>query len=276
MNFIHIADLHCNKERKKYCLEALSIIKDFVKKTPSIILIAGDFWDSTITATENSGFVDFVKSVKELCELTDVIIITGTPSHEPAGSCDIFETFGAKVFKQNIFTLINSRYGKFELIAMPEPRKQDFVCFSDINKAIQQNYIDFINHIPERRDYPRIAVIHNEIRSAIFQNSITIDESHPTAIPVALLKKINADYYACGHIHEPQRIPGVGECYYSGSIYPRNFGETHNGGFYSISIESDGIKVKRETFGFPQNIIEKCDINDIEKNTKRQIFQIKM
>lgn len=265
MNFIHIADLHCNKERKKYCLEALSIIKDFVKKTPSIILIAGDFWDSTITATENSGFVDFVKSVKELCELTDVIIITGTPSHEPAGSCDIFETFGAKVFKQNIFTLINSRYGKFELIAMPEPRKQDFVCFSDINKAIQQNYIDFINHIPERRDYPRIAVIHNEIRSAIFQNSITIDESHPTAIPVALLKKINADYYACGHIHEPQRIPGVGECYYSGSIYPRNFGETHNGGFYSISIESDGIKVKRETFGFPQNIIEKCDINDIEK-----------
>ena len=92
MNFIHIADLHCNKERKKYCLEALSIIKDFVKKTPSIILIAGDFWDSTITATENSGFVDFVKSVKELCELTDVIIITGTPSHEPAGSCEYIYT----------------------------------------------------------------------------------------------------------------------------------------------------------------------------------------
>lgn len=268
MNFIHIADLHCNKDRKEYCLKALLKIKEFVKENPAVILIAGDFWDSTITATESSGFTDFVKSVKELCEITDVIIITGTPSHEPAGSCDIFEAFGARVYKQNSFCYIDSRYGKFELAAMPEPRKQDFINSSDINRAIQQSYKDFINTIPAKKNTPRIAVVHNEIRSALLQNSIVIDESHPTAIPVSLLKQINADYYACGHIHEPQRIPEVGECYYSGSVYPRNFGETHNGGFYFISFTSEGMSVKRNSFGFPQNVTEKCDIGDIEKYKK--------
>lgn len=268
MNFIHISDLHCNKERKEYCLQALIKIKDFVQENPSVILVAGDFWDSTITATENSGFIDFVKAVKELCELTDVIIITGTPSHEPAGSCDIFETFGAKVYKQNTFSLIDSRYGKFELIAMPEPRKQDFINSADINKAIQQSYINFSKSITNKGNIPRIAVIHNEIRSALLQNSVKIDETHPTAIPVSLLKQMDADYYACGHIHEPQRIPEVGECYYSGSVYPRNFGETHSGGFYYVSISSAGIDVKRKGFGFPQNITEKCDISDIEKYKK--------
>lgn len=265
MNFIHIADLHCNKERKEVCLKALSIIKEFIKHTPAVVLIAGDFWDSTITATENSGFTDFAKAVKELCEITDVIIITGTPSHEPAGSCDIFEALGAKVYRQNSFLPVNSRYGIFELVAMPEPRKQDFINFPDIDKAIQQSYKNFIDQIPIKTKLPRIAVIHNEIRSALLQNSVVIDESHPTAIPASLLKKINADYYACGHIHEPQRIPSVGECYYSGSVCPRNFGETHSGGFYFVSIENKEIKVKRELFGFPQNTVEKCDINDIEK-----------
>ena len=268
MNFIHISDLHCNKERKEYCLQALIKIKDFVQENPSVILVAGDFWDSTITATENSGFIDFVKAVKELCELTDVIMITGTPSHEPAGSCDIFETFGAKIYKKNSFSLIDSRYGKFELIAMPEPRKQDFINSADINKAIQQSYINFSKSITNKGNIPRIAVIHNEIRSALLQNSVKIDETHPTAIPVSLLKQMDADYYACGHIHEPQRIPEVGECYYSGSVYPRNFGETHSGGFYYVSISSAGIDVKRKGFGFPQNITEKCDISDIEKYKK--------
>lgn len=265
MNFIHIADLHCNKERKEFCLKALSKIKEFIKNTPAVILIAGDFWDSTITATENSGFINFVKAVKELCELTDVIIITGTPSHEPAGSCDIFETFGARVYRQNTFLSIDSRYGAFELAAMPEPRKQDFINSLDIDKAIQQSYKDFINQVPTKNKLPRIAVIHNEIRSALLQNSVVIDESHPAAIPASLLKKINADYYACGHIHEPQRISSVGECYYSGSVYPRNFGETHNGGFYFVSIENNDVKVRRELFGFPQNITERCEISEIEK-----------
>lgn len=269
MNFIHIADLHCNKERKEVCLKALSKIKQFVKNTPAVVLIAGDFWDSTITATENSGFTEFARAMKELCELTDVIIITGTPSHEPAGSCDIFETFGAKVYKQNTFTLLNSRYGTFELAAMPEPRKQEFINSPDIDKAIQQSYIDFVKIIPPKKDFPRIAVIHNEIRSALLQNSIKIDESHPTAIPVALLKKINADYYACGHIHEPQRVPGVGECYYSGSVYPRNFGERHDGGFYFISIENNNVKIKRKSFGFPQNTVLKCDIKELDDYKKK-------
>lgn len=269
MRFIHIADLHCNKERKSFCLNALSQIKDFIKANPGTALfIAGDFWDSTITATEISGFTDFVKAVKDICDITNVFMITGTPSHEPAGSCDIFSTLGAKVYKQNSFdTLTIGEFGTalFELVAMPEPRKQDFVNNENIDKAIQQSYSDFIKKLPKKKNLIRIAMIHNEIRSATLQNNIAIDETHPAAIPAELVKKINADYYACGHIHKPQKLERIGECYYSGSVYPKNFGETHDSGFNLVSIKNGVVSVERKSFHFPQNITEQCSVNDLEK-----------
>lgn len=266
MRFIHIADLHCNKERKDQCLTALRIIRDELYQNPdTILLIAGDFWDSTITATSNSGFPEFIRAVKNITDLSDVYMITGTPSHEPAGSLEVFEAINVNVFKYNSFLDL----GDFELIMMPEPRKTDFLNSDNIDKAIQKSYIDFIEGKIPLKTKPRIVMLHNEIRSAVLQNGLPVDETHLTAIPPKLLKKLDADYYACGHIHEPQKLECVGNCYYSGSVYPKDFGEHHDASYNIITIEDGKVDVQIKSFGFPMNKTYKLKLEELEDYKKR-------
>ena len=56
MKFIHVADVHASRERLP---QALSILKTLTERCKQgdidFILFAGDFWDSTITATYFNG-----------------------------------------------------------------------------------------------------------------------------------------------------------------------------------------------------------------------------
>lgn len=251
MKFIHVADVHASRERLP---QTLSIFKTLTERCKQgdidFILFAGDFWDSTITATKGSGFTDILNAVKELEKTTQLLFIYGTPAHEPNGSLDAFRSDRTQVVR-NMYVSISVGL-KTKIICIPEPRRSDYIADSSekitqlINKAtnlfIESNQRDD----KELFDY-RIVVYHGEVKGAVYQNGVSA--SSPTAIPKKLLQSLNADYYALGHIHMPQEV--FPNAWYPGSACPKNFGEPHDGCYNLVEITNGETKVERVSFGLP-------------------------
>lgn len=251
MKFIHIADIHASRERLQQTLHILKSLKD---KTESedidFILFAGDFWDSTITATKGSGFSDIVSSVRELEKSTRLFFVYGTPSHEPMGSLDAFCSVRTKVFSKFDIGTVSLPERIVKIIFIPEPRRSDFISDSTekTDNAINKYFDDIISVAKkETSGYSTIVVYHGEVKGAVYQNGIYA--SSPTAIKKEKLEFLNAAYYALGHIHLPQEV--FKNAYYSGSANPKNFGETHDGSYNLVSIENSNVKVERISLGLP-------------------------
>lgn len=248
MRFIHISDIHASRERLPQTLHILNTLTERCKKGDiDFILFAGDFWDSTITATKGSGFSDIIAAIRELERHTKLLFIYGTPSHEPNGSLDAFRSDNTMIV--NAMTSGALLSSNTEFICIPEPRRSDYVAESveATNNLINTWIQRFITHRPEKSLYHRIVVYHGEVKGAVYQNGVSA--SSPTAIPKELLQSLNADYYALGHIHKPQEV--FKNAWYSGSACPKDFGETHDGCYNLVEIENGETKVEQVSFGLP-------------------------
>ncbi len=261
MRFIHIADIHASKDRLPQTLHILETLTERAKQCDiDFILFAGDFWDSTITATKGSGFSDIVSAVRELEKHTYLYFIYGTPTHEPNGSLDAFKSDKTFIYSKNCCItesfLINKSLWKtgvpeinmVNFIFIPEPRRSNYITKSikETDEAINKEIKDFIKSTKDK-DLPGIVVYHGEVKGAVYQNGVSA--SSPTAIPKELLQSLNADYYALGHIHMPQEV--FKNAWYSGSACPKDFGEIHDGCYNLVTIENRVTKVEQISFGFP-------------------------
>jgi len=100
---------------------------------------------------------------------------------------------------------------------------------------------------------PCIVLYHGEAAGCTLQNDRTVERGTGIAITVDDLRDIGADYYALGHIHKPQQVAGMA-AYYAGSIYPKDFGETHKAGFNVVTLQDGKSDVERFDFPHPQNL----------------------
>lgn len=263
MKFIHVADIHASRERLSQTLSILETLTERAKKGDiDFILFAGDFWDSTITATKGSGFSDIIAAIRKLEANTSLYFIYGTPSHEPNGSLDAFASgktyiFSTNCYKNEIFS-VNKDFQKsdipecdmYEFVFIPEPRRSNYITNSSkgTDEAINSDIKGFIASVEAKINaIPRIVVYHGEVKGAVYQNGVSA--SSPTAIPKELLESLHADYYALGHIHLPQEV--FKNAWYAGSACPKNFGEPHDGCYNLVEIENGETKVERVSFGLP-------------------------
>lgn len=245
LKFIHIADLHADRTRLEPCLKVLHTLRDFIKENTDengapVLLIAGDFWHSTITNTKNSGFTEYLEAMGEISDLTDVYMVSGTASHEPSGSLDCFTKLGIKVFNTPDFVVRDS----YRIFAIPEPRKSNYTATSqkELTALILDDLRKTIDSFKEELTTTKVPInclmYHGEIAGVQYQNGAHVPGSS-YAMPGEWLKELNMDYIACGHIHMDLHMEKIGNCYYSGSCYPVNFGETLDCGFNLIEIEED-------------------------------------
>lgn len=257
MRFIHIADIHASKERLPQTLHILNTLTERCKEGDiDFILFAGDFWDSTITATKGSGFSDIISAIRRLEKCTYLFFIYGTPTHEPGGSLDAFSSGKTVVingmfhipYVENAICYTRHILG-FDLIFIPEPRRSEYIGSSseEINNKINESIRTTLERYKARCSKPLIVVYHGEVKGAVYQNGVSA--SSPTAIPKELLQSLNADYYALGHIHKPQEV--FKNAWYSGSACPKDFGETHDGCYNLVEIENGETKVQQVSFGLP-------------------------
>ena len=266
MTFIHIADLHADRSRKEQCLKVLDTIYNFIlsKKDKPYLMIAGDFWNTTIQNTENSGFTEFTSAIKKILEITKVFFIYGTPSHENSGSLEVFRHMGAYVYDTNTV----ADFDDFELIAIPEPRRSNYISNNseETTEKINADNERFILGIGPK-EKTRFVMYHGEIQGAVYQNNMSA--SSPIALSKKLLKSLDADYIAVGHIHEPQFL--WDNCAYSGSCCPVNAGEHHDACFNFITVQDGKTSVEKISFGFPINVTEYALVSELDE-IKRKDF----
>lgn len=236
---LFIADLHYSKARREPCLQVLEKVHDFIMKTGDSgercpLFICGDFFDSAMTATDNSGYADALDMMDRINYRADVFMVYGTPTHEPSGILKAFECMKINVFDKNTYKVIRSGKSLFELVALPEPRKSNYVSKGkDVNAIINREFEEFINSIPERSELPRIVIGHGEICGISYSNAILANS--PTAFPPSKLKKLNADFYGFGHIHQKQEV--FKNCWYIGSPYQKSFSETHDPSMFYVEVK---------------------------------------
>jgi exonuclease SbcC len=278
MKVIHIADLHCCKEHQEEALTSLNFIADEIKTNPvDLVAIAGDTWDASMLNTEASGFNNFVDAIQKLAELAPIAMIYGTPSHDTDGSLEVFKKIKAKhsitileatksYFLENGKIVENPTAPEALIFGIPEPRKKYLLANVTTGKEETENAIrDAMQKIcfllaAQRQKYsnlPCIMLYHGDIAGSSLQNDRTIERGTGIAISIDDLASIKADYYALGHIHKPQQI-GTLPAYYAGSIYPKDFGETHKAGFNYVEILNGKTEVKRIDFPHPQNMKIEC------------------
>lgn len=274
MKIAHISDLHCCKEHQEEALTSLNFLADKIKTNPvDLVAIAGDTWDASMLNTEASGFNDFVTSIQNLADAAPVVMIYGTPSHDTDGSLEVFRKIKAKntitileaakpYFLENGKVVETSTSPEALIFGIPEPRKKYLLANATTGKDETEGAIrDAMQKVcfllaTIRREYsniPCVMLYHGDIAGSSLQNDRTIERGTGIAISIDDLASIKADYYALGHIHKPQQI-GTLPAYYAGSIYPKDFGETHKAGFYSVEILNGKTEVKRIDFPHPQNM----------------------
>lgn len=274
MRIAHIADLHCCKEHQKEALESLDEIYLSLTANPvDLIAVAGDTWDASMLNTEASGFNDFVGRIQNLAAFAPVVMIYGTPSHDTDGSLEVFRKIKAKnaitileaakpYFLENGKVVETSTAPEALIFGIPEPRKKYLLVNSTVGKEETESAIrDAMQKLcfllaAKRREFPDIPCVmlyHGDIAGSSLQNDRTIERGTGITISIDDLASIGADYYALGHIHKPQQV-GTLPAYYAGSIYPKDFGETHKAGFNIVEIADGKTEVKRIDFRHPQNM----------------------
>ena len=249
MKIIHIADVHANKNRKDITIQMLErLYKECDERDIDYVLISGDFWDCTVTNTSASGFTEILNAMARLATYTKVIMIYGTPEHEPDGSLEIFKRIGCQVVDS--FGILHLFGPNLDIITLPEPRSSHYPDLAPLAKVkkIREEMLEVLKNRKEKNGVPTVVMYHGEVKGSRYQNGMEAQSN--IALTKDELRMCNADYYALGHIHQPQEV--FVNCWYSGTPAPKNYGENHDGCFNVVTIEGGKTSVERVSFGFPR------------------------
>jgi exonuclease SbcC len=292
MKIIHTADIHACKEHEAEALKSLDEIEQYQIKNPvDLVAIAADFWDATMQNTDQSGFDRFLGRLSSISSHSPVVMVEGTPSHDVDGSLDVIKrlqsVYGITVLEPGIPYFLNSQRSiqavqplvpsvdsKLLILGIPEPRKKYLLANGTAGKGETEEAVRNAMHQlcfqlaairKHYADLPCLVVYHGDVAGTTLQNDETVERGTGIAITIDDLADIGADYYALGHIHKPQQVGNL-PAYYAGSVYAKNFGESHKPGFNVVELMKDSYdssdivktfweaKVTRVDFSHPQNL----------------------
>ena len=288
MKLLHASDIHACKEHEAEALKSLDEIEQYQGKNPvDLTVFAGDFWDATMQNTDQSGFDRFLGRLTSISSHSPVVMVEGTPSHDVDGSLDVIKRLqsmkGITVLepRKPYFlaehaiegdTRITDSLGDYDnakllILGIPEPRKKYLLAQGTAGKDATDEEVRNKMHLlcfqlaairAQYKDLPCLVVYHGDVAGTTLQNDETVERGTGIAITIDDLADIGADYYALGHIHKPQQV-GTLPAYYAGSVYAKNFGESHKPGFNVVDIFSDlyggfNTQTGRVDFSHPQNL----------------------
>lgn len=256
----HTGDIHFRPKRAGEVFASLDTLeRESEEREVDLIAISGDIYDSAVFNSGSSQFPEIVERIRSLADVAPVVMVYGTPSHDIAGSLDVFEQVkslhGIAILRPgNRYYLIegghvvegtDEAYGPEQLMlfGIPEPHKGWLLAGKpamgpeETKAAMQEGMRALLLGLAAQRkqhpDIPCLVLYHGQIRGATMDNGQVVEN----AIGRDDLAMIGADYYALGDIHKPQQIGDL-PMYYPGSVYPTNWGETHQCGFNVVSIDN--------------------------------------
>lgn len=243
MKILHLADIHAREKDIEEIEKCLDFMLDTaVEEETDLAVIAGDCFDSRDIKLDSQSAKLIIKTVSELANQCPVLIVLGTPSHDGTAPEILNYAQGAhKIVVASKPDQINIR-NEVIVSLIPQPTKQFFQTQSgisdsnfEITQAMNGLFMGMGARASEHPDVPHILVYHGAISGAKMSNGQTLT-GQDIEVSIDQLALAQADLNLCGHIHIRQQIGKI--TFYSGSLFPLNWGENHEHGFYIHEIEA--------------------------------------
>lgn len=249
MKVLHTADWHIGsfKGPKKdgedlrrqdtiRCLEEM--VRVAKEECPDLALVSGDIFDvQEIGQTRGHREVhDAYEIIKALSSCSgEVIVMRGTPNHD---------NYGAFTSLADDFDLINNVHivtypgiihtKDADVAVIPGFDRGTFranhpgLSKEDENEAISQELANIVAGYRAQCDPNKKSILmsHYTIPGCNTESGqIMMLTQFEPVLPPDVLNMANFDLVAMGHIHRPQKLENVPNCYYSGAINAMNFND---------------------------------------------------
>lgn len=303
MKLLHFADLHIGmtnyskidpntglESRLLDFFKTLDLIVDTaIKEKVDCVLFAGDTYKTRDPSpTQQRGFGQRIKKLTN--NKIPVVLVVGnhdTPNVETkANTLDIYSTLEVDniyVFRKPELTVINTRSGPLQIIAIPWLQKEEY-------RTIGEKLVGFYEKL--KKDAPAVLVGHLEVEGASFGSEKSLAIGSDVTVPLSLLTDRRLSYVALGHIHKHQVLAKDPPVVYSGSPERIDFGEDkeekgvclveiHNtkANFQFIPTNARKfltilIDLKGDDQNPTQTIIEAIEKNDVADKILRVVINI--
>lgn len=271
MKIIHFADVHYCREYKDMALASLRVLLETGKRERiDLWALPGDLFERGIQNSDRDGFGELLDIIRQMLDLAPMVCVQGTMTHDVVGCYDVLTRISAlhqfillqpgKTYRlttgedhdENPITFVHDEdtgndSGDLLILGMPEPSKawllagENGIGKDEANAKIKQGLRDILlGYGAVRKNNPSIPCLmlyHGLVDGA----STSTGQALTGDIGISRddLSLAGADYYALGHIHKAQQIPGL-PAYYAGSAYPTDWGELEQKQFNVVNIVGDG------------------------------------
>lgn len=315
IQFGHIADTHITRKNLKDSMESHDfIVKELKKRNTDFLILAGDLWDTAISADDKGPLNVVIDKFEELSKEIPILIIKG--NHDPEGSLSVFNKIADKRIAaiEDPFKIIgfhNKEFNNFDyyeknkvkptvlfyIITYPEKSKlltadqikKSKILQEDVNNKIEELLLE-ANEKTKDYDCYKIVVFHGSVQNYKKCEGQSSPGGTDFQVKTKTLNLINPHYVAMGHIHIFQTFgPLYPKTCYSGSTWATNSGETDDKFLCFVKLDNNSynhekIKIKcRKQITYDINLTNKTKtFKDLEKlykelqKNKYDYFRIKI
>lgn len=266
MKLLHTADWHIGTFRSpvkdginlrskdiKRCLDEL--VRVARKEQPDYCLISGDVFHVGRLWSDRccDEIITAIHYIKELAAVSKrVIVMRGTPNHDGAGQFNVLAEMFADCKNVHIVNTVQIlSFDDVDIAVLPGFDKGTFRAkFAELsneeeNKALTQELSNIVLGLKAQCNSNKQSILmaHYTVPGCNTESGQTmfLTQFEPV-LPMEMLQAAAFDLVALGHIHRPQAVPNIANCYYSGAINAMNFNdEGQERGFWIHQIYPSGV-----------------------------------
>jgi exonuclease SbcC len=251
MKLLHLADVHFDAANAERALASLAVAEETGRREKvDAFLLAGDLFHRGIQNSAAGRLPELIEAVKRLLAIAPVFAVSGTPTHDVAGCYAPLEAVGLKLLAPGEHFIVpdaESGEGLCTLMGLPEPSKSWLLAGSnglsaeEANERVKAELRKILLGLgaarAEHPEIPAVMLYHGAIDGATLANGQLLEGG--IALGREDLALVGADYYAMGHVHLAQQIPGL-PAYYAGSAFPVDWAEVDVKGCNLVELEPLG------------------------------------
>lgn len=245
--------INLRSQDTKNCLEFM--VERAEQERPELVLVSGDIFNTGKTWSDRccDEVITAIDIITRLSNATgQVIIMRGTPNHDGSAQFNVLAVHFADI--ANVFIVvtpevIHTEYA--DIAVLPGFDRGEYRAkFPGYSKE-EENEI-FTNELGNivmglkgqcRTDRQAILMSHYTVPGCNMESGQTqfLTQFEPI-ITQEMLLAANYDLVALGHIHRPQKLENIKNCFYSGAINAMNFNdEGQERGFWIHKTTSLGV-----------------------------------
>ena len=251
MKILHSADWHLGSPKSPYengvnlrSQDTLRCLDEMVRvarqERPDYTLISGDIFDKAEIG-QGRGHKEVLQARKVILKLAeasrDVVVMRGTPNHD---SAEAFEELAAHFEHRDNVHIVTTpqvlRLSGLDVAVLPGFDRGAFraqhpgLGKDEENEVFTRELSNIVMGLRAQcrpdPNIPAVLMAHYTVPGANTESGqLMILSQFEPMLPSECLQAAEFDLVALGHIHRPQKVPGIMNCFYSGAINAMTFGD---------------------------------------------------